>query len=170
MVQRKQSRFIQAVLFIAGFTFVCGAVYFFVHGIQTYIQQLDQRDWAVTTAKVIYVDERIESSGTRSRTHHKVYDIFYQYEAGENVYTGTIYGVNTGKDYGETFDIKYDPDSPKDSTHYLKPTAGSIVSGILGFLIFGLVGSFMMRNALSQKKKSTSHKRTDKIVTKSVDK
>lgn len=170
MGQRKQSRFIQAILLIAGLTFVCGAVYFFVHGIQTYIQQLDQRDWTVTTAKVIYVDERVKSSGRRNRTHHKVYDIFYQYEAGENIYSGTIYGVNIGKDYGETFDIKYDPDSPKDSTHYLKPTAGSIVSGVLGLIVFGFIGSLVMRSALPKKKKSASHKRTDKIVTKSIDK
>ncbi len=159
MPKRKQSKFIQIVLFAAGLIFVCGAVYFFIHGIQTYRQQLNQRDWTVTTARVIYVDERVKSSGRRNRTHRKVYDIYYQYEAGGNVYTGTIYNVNVGKDYGETCTIKYDPDSPKDATHYLKPTAGSIVSGVLGLIVFGLIGSVMLRCVLPKKKKSASHKR-----------
>ena len=145
---KRQSKLVQGILLAVGIIFICGAVYFFVHGINTYIQQFDQKDWKVTTATVINVDERRKSSGGRHTTHHTVYDIYYQYEAEGNIYTDAIYGVNTGMKYGETFDIKYNPEAPQNSTHYLEPTWGFVISGVFGCIVFGTIGLYMVRNAL----------------------
>lgn len=56
-----------------------------------------------------YVEERIESNGVSSnRFRYKVYDIDYQYEVNQNIYADTIYEYTDKKEFGETFEIKYD--------------------------------------------------------------
>ena len=162
MVKRNQSKLVQGILFAAGMIFICASVYFLIHDIHTYIQQFDQRDWRVKTATVINVDERIESNPGPS-SHYTVYDIYYQYEANGNIYTGVIYGMNAGKENGETFDIKYDPEAPQDSTQYLKPTFGFVVSGVLGFIIFGTIGLRMVGSSLPHKKKASSRNRKNSL-------
>lgn len=148
MAKRKQSKRIQIILFVAGFIFTCGGIYFFVNGINTYINQFDQKDWPVTNAAVINVDEyRDGHRGSRSTR----YNILYQYEAGSNVYTGEIRGNNAPKKLGETFEIKYNPDAPEESTRYLEPTFGIIVSSVIGFIIFSFVGYRMTKSALPKK-------------------
>lgn len=150
MAKRKQSKLIQIILFVAGFIFICGGIYFFVNGISTYINQFNQKDWPVTTATVINVDEyRNGHRGSRSTR----YNILYQYEAEGNVYTDEIRGNNAPKKLGETFEIKYNPDAPEESTRYLEPTFGIIVSSVIGFIIFSFVGYRMIRSALPKKKK-----------------
>lgn len=55
-------------------------------------------------------EERIESNGISSnRFRYKVYDIEYQYEVNQNIYADTIYESTDKKEFGETFEIKYDP-------------------------------------------------------------
>lgn len=160
MGKKKQSKVVKGILFIAGILFICASLYFLVHGISTYIQQLDQKDWSITTATVINIEERRKSIGGRhKRRHYTVYDIYYQYEAEGNSYTDVIYGVNAGKKYGDNFPIKYDPEAPQNSTHYLEPTLGIIVSGVFGFLTFGGSGLHMIRSTLPKRKKSSSHNR-----------
>lgn len=149
MAKQKQSERIQIILFAAGFIFACGGIYLLVNGINTYINQFDQKDWSVTTATVINVDEyRI---GHKSRSTR--YNILYQYEAQGNVYTGEIYGSNAPKKLGETFEIKYNPDAPEESTRYLEPTFGIVVSSVIGFIIFGFIGFRMIQSTLPKKKK-----------------
>lgn len=160
MVKRKQSKLIQAIIAIAGLLFLSAAIYTLVYDVNTYIQQFRQRDWPAATATVIHVNKRIESSAGRSHARRTVYDIFYQYEAEGNVYTDAIYGINAGRQYGETFEIKYNPAAPQDSTHYLEPTFGFVVSGVLGFLFFGFAGSMMVRSVLPKRKKRVERAET----------
>ncbi len=149
MAKQKQSERISIILFVAGFIFACGGIYLLACGINTYINQFDQKNWPVTTAVVINVDAY--RSGWKS--HNTYYNIIYQYEAGGNVYTGKIHGNNAPKKLGETFEIKYNPDKPEESTRYLEPTFGIVVSSLIGFIIFGFAGYRMMRSALPKKKK-----------------
>lgn len=132
---------------IFGITIICFGIAFFIMGITGYIQQLGQRDWSVVTATVINVDERTESSGGRHghRSHRTVYDILYQYEANGNVYTGEIVKNNAPKKLGETLEIKYDPDAPENSTEYLEPSPGFLVSGIVALLVSGLLAFHIIR-------------------------
>ncbi len=151
MAKKKQSsKRIQIILFVAGLIFACGGIYFFINGITTYINQFVQKDWPVTTATVINVDEYRSGHKTRSTR----YNILYQYEAEGNVYTGGIYRSNAPKKLGEAIEIKYNPDAPEESTRHLEPTFGIVVSGIVGFIIFGLIGFRMIRSAFPKKKKN----------------
>ena len=164
MVKRNQSKLVQGILFAAGMIFICASVYFLIHDIHTYIQQFDQRDWRVKTATVINVHTSIKSThGTNTTSHYTVYDIYYQYEVNGNIYTGVIDGVNAGKEDGETFDIKYDPEAPQDSPQYLKPTFGFVVSGVLGFIFFGTIGLRMVGSSLPHKKKASSRNRKNSL-------
>ena len=149
MAKQKQSKRIRIILFAAGFIFVCGGIYVLVSGIKTYINQFEQKQWPVATAIVINVDEYY--SGHKSRSIR--YNILYQYEAEGNVYTGEISRNNTSKKLGETFEIKYNPDVLAESTHYLEPVFGIAVSSVIGFIIFGLAGSRMIRSALPKKRR-----------------
>lgn len=149
MAKQKQSKLIQTILFVAGLIFACGGIYLLVNGINTYINQFDQKDWSVTTATVINVDEY--HSGHKSQSTR--YNILYQYEAEGNVYTGKIYRNNAPKKLGETFEIKYNPDAPDESTRYLEPTFGIVVSNVIGFIVFGFIGFRMIRSTLPKKKK-----------------
>lgn len=148
MAKQKQSKRILIILF-AGLIFACGGIYFLVSGINTYVNQFGQKNWPVTTAAVIKVDEY--RSGHKSR--NKRYDILYRYEVGGNVYTGEIFRNNAPKKLGETFEIKYNPDAPEESTRYLEPTFGIVVSSVIGFIIFGFAGYRMIRSTLPKKKK-----------------
>ncbi len=160
MGKRKQSKAVRVVLLAAGSLFICASIYFLVHGIQNYVRQFEQTDWEITTATVI----NVEANRTVRRNHRvSSYDIYYQYEAEENIYTGVIYRVNARRKVGETFDVKYDPDAPQDSTHYLEPTSGFVVSGFFGFVIFGAIGLRMIQSSFPKRKKSSRKKtvRTD---------
>lgn len=149
MKKQKKSIRIQIIVFAAGFIFTCGGIYLLVRGINTYINQFDQKDWSVVTATVTNVDETYR--GHKSRAIY--YNILYQYEAEGNVYMGKIYNNNAPKRLGATFEIKYNPDKPAESTQYLEPSFGIVVSGILGFIIFGFTGYRMIRTVLPTKKK-----------------
>ena len=148
---RKDSKFGRGILFAAGLIFASAAIYFLAYDVHAYCRQFEQKDWPMATATVIHVEARREG---RRGHYHTRYDIYYQYEAAGNLYSGAIYGLNAARQYGERFPVKYDPRSPENSTHYLEPTWGIVASGILGLLIFGLAGGLMMRSALGKKKKA----------------
>ncbi len=140
----KQSKFARGVLLAAGILFLCAAVYFLAYDIHAYAHQFEERGWPAAEATVIHVEPHRE--GGRGHRHTR-YNIYYQYEAEGSLYTGIIYDLNAPKDYGETFFVKYDPSAPADSTHYLEPEFGLLVSGVLGFVVFGLAGWHMVRSA-----------------------
>lgn len=143
---------------------ICFGIAFFVMGITGYIQQLGQRDWSVATATVINVDKRTESGGGRHghRSHRTVYDILYQYEANGNVYTGEIVKSNAPKKLGETLEIKFDPDAPENSTKYLEPSPGFLVSGIIALLVSGLIAFRIIRQYCKKNKTGLEFRAKDK--------
>lgn len=141
---RKGGKFGRGVLIAAGLVFLCAAIYFLVYDVYAYCRQFEQKDWPTATATVIHVEARREG---RRGHYHTRYDIYYQYEAAGDLYSGAIYGLNAARQYGESFSVKYDPSAPSDSTHYLEPEFGLLVSGVLGFAVFGLAGGHMVRSA-----------------------
>lgn len=151
MGKRKQSKSVQVVLLVGGILFACASLYLLISSIWNYEKQFDQTDWKITTATVINVNRR--SGGFRHRSYG-IYDIYYQYEAGGNIYTDAIYGLNAEKTVGDTFPIKYDPEAPQDSTRFLEPTLGIAVSGCFGFVIFGAIGLRMIQSSFSKRKKA----------------
>jgi hypothetical protein len=143
------------LLFAAGILFTGASVYILVYDIVTYIQQFGQMDWEVTDATVTQVVERRQSAGGlhSARRSHTVYDLYYQYAVDGTTYTNAIYGLNAGKQDGETLAIKYDPAAPQNATHDLQPNFGYVVSGALGFIVFGAVGLRMAQSALPMRKR-----------------
>lgn len=148
MVKQKETKKVRFLILTIGIIFVCGGIYFLINGIHTYINQIDQENWCVSTATVINVNEY--RSGHKRRS--KCYDIIYQYEAENNIYTDTIYRTNSAKKLGDTFEIKYNPIAPNESTQYTEPNFGVVVSGFFAFLLFGYIGFSMIKSALPEEK------------------
>ena len=162
MKKRKQSKAVRIILLAAGSLFICASVYFLVCGIRNYARQFEQTKWEVTTATVINVEaHRTVGHNIRDSS----YDIYYQYEAGGNVYTGVLYRVNARRKVGESFDVKYDPEAPQNSTHYLELTSGFVVSGLFGFVVFGAIGLRMVQSASLKRRKADAHNRNKVALT-----
>lgn len=125
MAKRKQSKWVRGIWSAAGLLFICGAVYFFIHGIHTYVQQIDRGTGGPQRQRLSMSTSAGKAAADgRTRSHHTVYDIYYQYEADGGLYTDVIYGMNAGKKYGESFAVKYDPEAPQNATHHLQPDPG----------------------------------------------
>ena len=136
-----------------GVILICFGIAFLIIGITGYLQQLGQKDWPMETATVINVDQRTESSGSRHGYRHRrtVYDITYQYEANGNVYTGEILKSSTPKKLGETFSIKFNPDTPNSSVEYTEPSLVPVLSGLAAFIVFGFIGFRMIQKSFTKK-------------------
>lgn len=129
-----------AMVKVFGICFLLASIYFLISSFSTYFQQLDARDWRVSMATVTDVSSYFTSTGFRG-TPHLVYDIDYEYYINQDVYTGEITGMSDKKQVGDSFDIKYDSDSPEHSTDILEPRTDSLVVNIafsLVFVVFGL--------------------------------
>lgn len=126
-----------------GIVFAVVGLYFMAQSVQTYVESCQQTDWPVETATVMAVDQRTETVGIRRRSRKTVYDVDYQYTVAGTVYTGKIYGtVDSTKEVGTTFPIKYDPAEPERSTHVLAPSVPNLITGVasaLFFILFALV-------------------------------
>lgn len=141
---QKQSKIIPIILVICGILFILGAFYFLINGIVNYKEQLSQKEWIITTAEVTSVNTRIKSGTPGSHRHRTVYDIDYRYEVDSQIYSCTIYGNVNKKEYGEIFKIKYNPLSPQESTHRLGPNKGFITTGVIAFIVCGIIGYRMI--------------------------
>lgn len=147
MEKQKSKLQVHIFVLIVGIVYAVAGIYFLINGICTYINQFDQKDWPVTTATVINADEY--RSGRKHRSTR--YDIIYQYETDKDIYTGKLYRSNAPKKIGDTFEIKYNPDAPYESTQYTRPTFGIAVSGAIGFCIFGCVGFCLIKRAFGKR-------------------
>lgn len=147
MINRKESNFVRVLTFVMGLIFVCGGLYFLIDGIHSYINQLRQKDWKSATAVVINVEEY----HTGHKSHSIRYNIMYQYETENDIYTGKIYRTASPKNLGDMLEIKYNPLSPNQSTTYINPNFKIIISGCIAFLIYGFIGFCMIRSALLKK-------------------
>lgn len=109
-------------------------------GIYNYINEHHQADWINTTAYVIDVEKEY-SNTTRNR--HTSYDITYEYTVDGNTYTDTLYNRGKPMDYDDEISIKYDPESPENSTNILKPSVHNLIIFIIFSIILTTVGFFL---------------------------
>ena len=116
-----------------GILFAVMGLYFMMQSIQFYVECCRQVDWPMETATVVAVEQRWERSGIRSG-RKMVYDVDYRYTVD-----GT---VDSTKQVGTTFLVKYDPAAPEHSNHVLSPSVPNLIIGVAGalfFILFALV-------------------------------
>lgn len=128
------------ILALVGVLFCLGGCYFGYFGVSNYQAEQSQKDWPTTDAVVISVEQRRESSGIRHSSSTLVYDVTYEYTVNETLYTGEIKGTVSQKEIGESFPVKYDPESPSGSTHILAPQPDALAANLLGGLFFLAIG------------------------------
>lgn len=128
------------ILALVGVLFCLGGCYFGYFGVSNYQMQQSQKDWPTTDAVVTSVEQRRESSGIRHSSSTLVYDITYEYTVNKTLYTGEINGIVSKKETGDSFPVKYDPESPSVSTYILAPQPDALAANLLGGLFFLAVG------------------------------
>lgn len=128
------------ILALVGVLFCLGGCYFGYFGVSNYQAEQSQKDWPTTDAVVISVEQRWESSGIRHSSSTLVYDVTYEYTVNETLYTGEIKGTVSQKEIGESFPVKYDPESPSVSTYILAPQPDALAANLLGGLFFLAIG------------------------------
>lgn len=141
----------QGLLVILSVAFIGYGIYCFGYGVKAYARQLDQREWTRTTAEVIAVKSKRDG-----RT--KFYDIAYEYAVDGDVFSGIADGELHSKEPGDSIGIKYNPDSPKDSTSLLEPRISVVIMNFLGMVVFCLMGTFPLRSVFPKKKKDVKEK------------
>lgn len=141
----------QGLLVILSVAFIVYGIYCFGYGVKAYAQQLEQQDWTRTTAEVIAVKSKRDG-----RT--KFYDIAYEYAVDGDVFSGIADGELHSKEPGDSIEIKYNPDSPKDSTSLLEPRISVVIMNFLGMVVFCLMGTFPLRSVFPKKKKDAKEK------------
>lgn len=112
----KRIRLAVTILIIIEFIYILYFCYQ-IYSINKLINQYEQEIRYVTTATVINVNEYREGY----KNQRKCYDIIYQYEVKNNVYTNTFYRRDSAKKAGDTFKIKYNSDNPNESEKYRYP-------------------------------------------------
>lgn len=128
------------ILALVGVLFCLGGCYFGYFGVSNYQAEQSQKDWPTTDAVVISVEQRRESSGIRHSSSTLVYDVTYEYTVNETLYTGEIKGTVSQKEIGESFPVKYDPESPSVSTYILAPQPDALAANLFGGLFFLAIG------------------------------
>lgn len=112
-------------------------------GIYNYIDEHNQKDWVSTTAYVVDISSEYSSSSTKHSSRVR-YDITYQYEVDGEIYSDILHNRDKALGLGESVKIKYDPETPEDSTDILKPSLNNLIV----FLVFGTlmatVGFFLL--------------------------
>ena len=119
-----------AFLITAGFIFLMCSIIAFWNGSVDYRMQLKQKDWTITTATVTFVDTKVEGAKGPHYGHTSTsYNIYYEYSVDDQLYTGIIENQNQTRKIDSSLEIKYNPKSPAESTHFLEPSKEFIVSG-----------------------------------------
>lgn len=134
---------------IVGIAFVIFAIYFAVASFSSFAQQLNERDWIITTATVTDEKEREEYNGHSRNT---VFDIDFEYSAGDESYTGSIKGSTYSKRVGNTIEIKYNPKSPSDCADILKPSVRTLIFNLILCCIFAYMGLYNTGNYIIDKR------------------
>lgn len=131
-----------AFMITAGVIFLLSAFIGFWNGSIDYRMQLEQTSWPTVNAAISFVEEQTEHSMTPGHYGHTstYYDIHYNYAVDGQIYTGVIEGRNRYSDLGDSFEIKYNPDAPEQSTYILEPSKAFLVSGS----IFGGAGLLLV--------------------------
>ena len=132
---KKVSQAIFVVLFrIVGIIILIQGVRMIGEGVYNYIDEYNQQDWVSTTAYVIDISSEYSSS-SRKHSSRVRYDITYQYEVDGETYSDILHNRDKALGLGESIKIKYDPETPEDSTDILKPRLNNLIV----FLVFGIL-------------------------------
>lgn len=125
---------------IIGIIFAVAGLYFIYQNINGFVETCNQKDWETATATMVNIRQRYESHGIHSRGSKLVYDVFYEYTADGKIYSGTIYGTaDYSKKTGASFEVKYNPLSPGESTHILSPSVTNLIFGIAVSVVYILL-------------------------------
>lgn len=125
---------------IIGIIFAVAGLYFIFQNINGFVETCNQKDWETATATVVNVQQRYESHGIHSRPSKLVYDVFYEYTVDGKIYSGTVYGTaDYSKKVGTSFEVKYNPLSPGESTHILSPSVPNLIFGIAVSIVYILL-------------------------------
>lgn len=116
-------------LITAGFIFLITAVIAFWNGSIDYRIQLEQKKWPITNATVSSAEAKVKRSSGKYSHRTTYYDIHYDYMIDGQAYTGILEDQYRYKNIGDSFEIRYNPNAPEESTHILKPSKTFIVSG-----------------------------------------
>ncbi|WP_177576863.1 DUF3592 domain-containing protein [Hydrogeniiclostridium mannosilyticum] len=128
-----------AFFMLAGFVILFVAVPSLFNNLIDYREQLKQVDWIVTDATVRNVEIRT-TTGKRSHSRSSYHIVYYEYEVDNQIYTEVFIDSGKSKKIGESFEVKYNPEAPEESTYILEPT----LSFIGNSAIFVAVGSALV--------------------------
>ena len=155
MSKRKKQQYVQTapkkqggsflfnfILFL-GFVFAVSAVGIFISGYSNFQTQWDQTEWTVATAQAMEVTDSQVNGIT-------VYEVEYQYEAGDTTYTGTAQRTSNDLKAGDSLTIKYNPDSPDASTADLTVDMAFIIQASISAVLAVI---FLYGPSLYKKKK-----------------
>lgn len=136
-MEMKRNTIIKFLAQIVGVVILILGIRMIAEGVITYIEQHQQTDWIVINAEVTDVSSRLKRTKSQYGQRSTVYDITYEYEVDEEIYSDEIRSQPTPRLVGDDIKIKYNPDAPEESTTSLSPS----ISDLLVFVIFGLIFS-----------------------------
>lgn len=139
----KNNSMIRVVARIVGLVVLILGIGMVAEGTLTYINQHKQNDWIVTNAEVTDVSSRLRNSSSQHSQRNTVYDITYEYEVDGRIYSGKLYSQASPLLVGDEMKIKYDPDTPEESTTSLSPSTHDFLVFVIFGLVFSALGFFL---------------------------
>ncbi len=135
----------QVLIRIMGIIILIQGVRMMGEGVYNYINEHNQQDWVSTSAYVVDVSKEYSSSSKRRRhsSSRYSYDITYQYEVEGETYSGMLYNMGQPMEIGDSVEIKYNPELPKNSTYILEPSLSNLVIFLLFGAVITVIGFFM---------------------------
>lgn len=144
-----------------GIIFAIVGIFFIYQSVADYVETCNQKDWETTSATVVNVEKRYEKNGIKSNGRKLVYDVYYEYAVNNKTYSGTILSTTDySKQIGSSFQIKYDPHFPDESTHILFPSVSGMISGIISscfFIFFSLFMIGIIKFPIKKKRKASEN-------------
>lgn len=139
----KSNSIIRIMARIVGLVVLILGIRMIAEGTLTYINQHKQTDWIVITAEVTDVSSRLRGSSSQHSQRNTVYDITYEYEVDGRIYSGEISSQPTPRLVGDEMKIKYNPDTPEESTTSLSPSTHDFLVFVIFGLVFSTLGFFL---------------------------
>lgn len=139
----KNNSMIRVVARIVGLVVLILGIRMIAEGTLTYINQHKQNEWIVTNAEVTDVSSRLRDSNSQHSQRNTVYDITYEYEVDGRIYSGELYSRPSPLLVGDEMKIKYDPDTPEESTTSLSPSTHDFLVFVIFGLVFSALGFFL---------------------------
>ena len=138
MGKKQQKERFDILLFAAGLFCIGITLWILISEISEYVQQ---KNWTAATAIVVDVSP-----------HSGDYDVYYQYEAAGDIYTGKFSKVSK-RALGETIEIRYDPDAPEKSNWVLEMGVKTILKDVFMIAISWTLGARLIECSLPKKQR-----------------